>query len=264
MKEVLLMKKVLLIEDDPSDAELTTTRLGNEVNVIWVQSASQAFQMLDLDKEFNQIILDLGVAGSKLEDQERLYKDLSKYGVPIFAVTGDSRSEAKQRIELRGGKFALKDNIMQGDSLLAALGWLGSDLESQKLRASKHSKIVRGVEMRLSNLGKDIHELKERLDVLSKQVVENSETIIKLRSQLNQNKEKAKETQISILNLEKVILERMDTYEKALFEITVSNQNKAAQKAAHTTGFWQFVSALISAAIAAGVSILIAMLTLKK
>ncbi len=59
------MKKLLLVEDDFSLGQSLTERLSQNYEMVWVQDADAALEKLKAKKDFDLIILDVGLPGDR-------------------------------------------------------------------------------------------------------------------------------------------------------------------------------------------------------
>ena len=117
---MLLKTNVLLIEDNPSDAELIQATLGmtrviDEFEITLAERLSQGLEKLSVEK-FDMILLDLGLPDSQgLETLQRVI-DLSS-GVPIVVLTGLVDEEVGLNAVTQGAQDYLIKNDISSETL---------------------------------------------------------------------------------------------------------------------------------------------------
>ena len=128
--EGLSVPRLLLVEDNPDDAELTREALarahiGNELTV--VRDAETALEMLyqkamDDTPEFGLVLLDLGLP--KMDGREflkRVWGDRRLRKTPVIVLTGSEREEDMLR-SYKSGAVAFLRKPVDVDRLLGAVG----------------------------------------------------------------------------------------------------------------------------------------------
>ncbi|WP_415064160.1 response regulator transcription factor [Bdellovibrio sp.] len=99
------MRKVLLVEDDLSLGETLTERLKKEYNVAWGKSFSEAWTLFSKSKDFDIIILDVGLPdGNGFELAEKI-KQVS----PVLFLFLTAQADAESR--LRGFELGAEEYI---------------------------------------------------------------------------------------------------------------------------------------------------------
>jgi|ERR1700687_3777837 len=122
--------RLLLVEDNPDDAQLTQRALarahiGNELTL--VASGEEALerlyrQAMASSEEFGMIILDLGLP--KMDGREvlkRVWADRRLRHIPVIVLTG-SPSEEDMLKSYKGGAVAFLQKPVDVDRLLRAVG----------------------------------------------------------------------------------------------------------------------------------------------
>lgn len=99
------MRKVLLVEDDTSLGETLTERLKKEYDVAWGKSFSEAWTLFSKSKDFDIIILDVGLPdGNGFELAEKI-KQVS----PVLFLFLTAQADAESR--LRGFELGAEEYI---------------------------------------------------------------------------------------------------------------------------------------------------------
>lgn len=99
------MRKVLLVEDDLSLGETLTERLKKEYDVAWGKSFSEAWTLFSKSKDFDIIILDVGLPdGNGFELAEKI-KQVS----PVLFLFLTAQADAESR--LRGFELGAEEYI---------------------------------------------------------------------------------------------------------------------------------------------------------
>ncbi len=99
------MRKVLLVEDDISLGETLTERLKKEYDVAWGKSFSEAWTLFSKSKDFDIIILDVGLPdGNGFELAEKI-KQVS----PVLFLFLTAQADAESR--LRGFELGAEEYI---------------------------------------------------------------------------------------------------------------------------------------------------------
>ncbi|HEY1078749.1 MAG TPA: response regulator transcription factor [Bdellovibrio sp.] len=99
------MRKILLVEDDLSLGETLTTRLQKEYQVSWAKSLSEAWSTFSASKDFDLILLDVGLPdGTGFELAEKI-KQVS----PVLFLFLTAQADAESR--LRGFELGAEEYI---------------------------------------------------------------------------------------------------------------------------------------------------------
>lgn len=99
------MRKVLLVEDDLSLGETLTDRLKKEYDVTWGKSFSEAWALFSKSKDFDLIILDVGLPdGNGFELADKI-KQIS----PVLFLFLTAQADAESR--LRGFELGAEEYI---------------------------------------------------------------------------------------------------------------------------------------------------------
>lgn len=99
------MRKILLVEDDVSLGETLTERLKKEYDVSWGKSLAEAWSLFSKTKDFDLIILDVGLPdGTGFELAEKI-KQLS----PALFLFLTAQADAESR--LRGFELGAEEYI---------------------------------------------------------------------------------------------------------------------------------------------------------
>lgn len=99
------MRKILLVEDDQSLGETLTSRLQKEYQVTWAKSLSEAWSTFSASKDFDLILLDVGLPdGSGFELAEKI-KQIS----PVLFLFLTAQADAESR--LRGFELGAEEYI---------------------------------------------------------------------------------------------------------------------------------------------------------
>ena len=96
------MSKILLVEDDPISARLTTNLLAElEVEIVHVLKGEDAVAFyLSSDPQFDLVLMDLylpGITGFKATEGIRASEYYQQRPVPIIALTSNALMENKQQ-----------------------------------------------------------------------------------------------------------------------------------------------------------------------
>ena|GEM_PF-5575784 len=108
------MIRVLLIEDNPDDAEQTILQLqaaGEELEIKHVDCLRKALLNLEVGNTYDLILLDLGLPDVK---GDRLYalEVLGKYKIPITVVSGTHDSKLITKVKESGAQYLSKDEVL--------------------------------------------------------------------------------------------------------------------------------------------------------
>ncbi len=118
-----LRVRVLLVEDNPGDAELVRAVLEQNVvrSVEVIQSSRLADAIARLDREpFHLIVLDLGLPDSKgLETLERMLK--ASKSIPVIVLTGREDLNLAQMAIRLGAQDCLCKNHVSGELLVRSI-----------------------------------------------------------------------------------------------------------------------------------------------
>ncbi|NUN05838.1 MAG: response regulator transcription factor [Bdellovibrio sp.] len=99
------MRKILLVEDDQSLGETLTTRLQKEYEVVWAKNLSEAWSTFSSSKDFDLILLDVGLPdGNGFELAEKI-KQVS----PVLFLFLTAQADAESR--LRGFELGAEEYI---------------------------------------------------------------------------------------------------------------------------------------------------------
>lgn len=99
------MRKILLVEDDLSLGETLTARLQKEYQVSWAKSLSEAWSTFSASKDFDLILLDVGLPdGTGFELAEKI-KQIS----PVLFLFLTAQADAESR--LRGFELGAEEYI---------------------------------------------------------------------------------------------------------------------------------------------------------
>ncbi len=89
------MRKILLVEDDPSLGETLTTRLKKDYDVLWGKSLLEAWSFFSKSKDFDLVILDVGLPdGTGFELAEKI-KQISSVLFLFLTAQADAKSRLK-------------------------------------------------------------------------------------------------------------------------------------------------------------------------
>jgi DNA-binding NarL/FixJ family response regulator len=117
--------RVLLVEDNPADAEILTEVLAASGNgrfcVEWVERAGKGADRLKNEPRVDVAIVDLKLPDADgLEALERLLA--AAPGTPVFVMTGFEDDELAREAKRRGAAGFLVKGRVGGDQLLELLG----------------------------------------------------------------------------------------------------------------------------------------------
>jgi CheY-like chemotaxis protein len=128
--DTIRVPRLLLVEDNPDDAELTRESLarahiGNELTVVGDGEAALEIlyqQVMDEDEEFGLVLLDLQLP--KINGDEvlqRIWSDKRLRHIPVIMLTG-SASEEDMLKSYKSGAVAFLRKPVDVDRLLRAVG----------------------------------------------------------------------------------------------------------------------------------------------
>ncbi len=132
--------KVLLIEDQESDAELIRRYLGasGRAHLTWTKSLSEGLKKLKDVSAFDIILVDLGLPDSEgLPTLEALLE--SKFGIPIVVLTGDlNEHRGVKAVRMGADDYLLKGEI-RSESLVRSLQYAVERVRAPYNTDSKNS-----------------------------------------------------------------------------------------------------------------------------
>lgn len=240
------MRKVLLIEGDPDDAKAAIANLGDGIDVDWVNSLPAAAHRLELRGAgyYDQIIFDIGVAGTNPEVQNKAFSQLRKYNTPILCIAGDLPQSAKL-ITNQGGKLRQKSELFRNDdSLIQELGWEAKGaIEAERDRARERSRTVRKIEQTVAQNSAQIGEMINRLTHLERDfgVVKVTLTEIKKDVDFNTVHDRDREDRLEAIE------DIMGAIRAEIRELKEGNANRQARMAGLTNLIGVLGAALITA-----------------
>jgi DNA-binding response OmpR family regulator len=116
------MKKILLVEDDQSLGETLFERLSQDYQIVWEQSYDSALKMVQQVKDFNLIVLDVGLPGGNGFDLAQQIRKITK--APFLFLTAQADAENRLRGYQIGAEefipkpFHLKELLIRLDHVL--------------------------------------------------------------------------------------------------------------------------------------------------
>lgn len=89
------MRKILLVEDDLSLGETLTERLQKEYDVAWGKNLSEAWTLFSKSKDFDLIILDVGLPDGTGFELAAKFKQIS----PVLFLFLTAQADAESRLQ---------------------------------------------------------------------------------------------------------------------------------------------------------------------
>jgi Response regulators consisting of a CheY-like receiver domain and a winged-helix DNA-binding domain len=89
------LRKILLVEDDTSLGETLTARLSKEYDVVWGQSVAEAWEIFNKNKDFDLVVLDVGLPDGNGFELAAKIKQVSSVVFIFLTAQADAESRLK-------------------------------------------------------------------------------------------------------------------------------------------------------------------------
>lgn len=143
------MKKILLVEDDKSLGQTLSERLERDYQVTWAETIEQAWKSYVATKNFDLILLDVGLAdGNGFELAKKIKADSS---VPFMFLTAQADAESR----LEGFEIGAEEFIPKPFHLKELLLRVRHVLEA-------HTRVAKEIQLRDCTLNFDEMTIRQR------------------------------------------------------------------------------------------------------
>lgn len=257
------MLKVLLVEDDEYDCNMTVAKLGKECQVTIAKTSDEGLAILESDSSFDFLLYDYGAGGITLEEKKESFDRIAdlcnRLNINITVLSGARvPNTILETIKNKGGEFRTKNEVKDSINPNSLMSLLGMEYLNDKSAKDKQRSItVRKIEQEIVRFNVEVQQLKERMISELNQVRIGNQSVSNAVSRLTQKiqliENKADDIKTIVKKDKSEIDDRIESLEQNLIDFKYQLNNMGSNKSATINTIGVIVAATITGAISVAV-----------